>query len=126
MIEPIHPHGTAVPGIPLTPGIKAGDFLYVSGQVATADDGSIVIGDFAAEVNGAIDNVFAVVEAAGGRPDQIVKINAFLSNGASFAAFNELYAARLGDVPPARTTIVSGFGNPDVRVELEAIAYLGD
>jgi 2-iminobutanoate/2-iminopropanoate deaminase len=125
MIEPINP-GTAVPGIPLTPGIKAGDFLYVSGQVATADDGSVVIGDFAAEVNGAIDNVLAVVEAAGGTIDSIVKINAYLSNGASFSAFNELYSARLGAVPPARTTVVSGFGNPDVRVELEAVAYLGD
>ena len=125
MIEPIHPQGSKVPGIPLTPGIKAGDFLYVSGQVATADDGSVIIGDFDAEVNGAIDNVFAVVAAAGGSSDTIVKINAYLANGASFARFNELYAARFGDVPPARTTVVSGFGNPDVRVELEAVAYLG-
>jgi 2-iminobutanoate/2-iminopropanoate deaminase len=125
MIEPINPGGAAVPGIPLTPGIKAGDFVYVSGQVATDDQGKVVIGDFAAEVNGAIDNVIKVVEAAGGTVDQIVKITAFLSNGASFAAFNELYAKRLGAVPPARTTIVTGFGNPDVRVELEAVAYLG-
>lgn len=125
MIEPINPSGAAVPGIPLTPGIKAGDFVYVSGQVATDDQGKVVIGDFAAEVNGAIDNVIKVVEAAGGSLDQIVKITAFLSNGASFATFNELYAKRLGSVPPARTTVVTGFGNPDVRVELEAIAYLG-
>jgi 2-iminobutanoate/2-iminopropanoate deaminase len=126
MIEAIHPEGTAaVPGIPLTPGVRAGDFLFVSGQVATDPDGSVLIGDFEAEVNGAIDNVFAVVAAAGGTPEQIVKITAFLTNGASFARFNELYAARLGDVPPARTTVVTGFGNPDVRVELEAIAYLG-
>jgi 2-iminobutanoate/2-iminopropanoate deaminase len=125
MIEPIHPSGTAVPGIPLTPGIKAGDFVYVSGQVATDDQGNVVIGNFEAEVNGAIDNVFKVVEAAGGSPQQIVKINAFLSNGASFAAFNEIYAKRFSGGPPARTTVVSGFGNPDVRVELEAVAYLG-
>ncbi|GAB3914548.1 endoribonuclease L-PSP [Microlunatus endophyticus] len=125
MIEPINPGGAAVPGIPLTPGIKAGDFVYVSGQVATDDQGKVVIGDFEAEVNGAIDNVIKVVEAAGGTVDQIVKITAFLSNGASFAAFNQIYAKRLGSVPPARTTIVTGFGNPDVRVELEAVAYLG-
>jgi 2-iminobutanoate/2-iminopropanoate deaminase len=80
MIERIHPEGAAVPGIPLTPGVRAGDFLYVSGQVATDPNGAIVIGDFAAEVNGAIDNVLAVVR---------------------------------------------GFGSPDVRVELEAVAYLG-
>jgi 2-iminobutanoate/2-iminopropanoate deaminase len=126
MIERIHPEGAAVPGIPLTPGVRAGDFLYVSGQVATDENGKIVIGDFAAEVNGAIDNVLAVVEAAGGTVEQIVKINAYLSNGASFAEFNELYAGRMGSAPPARTTVVSGFGNPDVRVELEAIAYLGE
>lgn len=126
MIESIHPQGSPAPAVPLSPGIKAGGFLYVSGQVATADDGSILIGDFAAEVNGAIDNVLAVVEAAGGSIENVIKINAFLSNAASFATFNDLYAARLGEVPPARTTIVTGFGNPDVRVELEAIAYLGE
>ena len=124
MIQPINPSGTAVPGIPLSPGVRAGDFLYVSGQVATDDGGNIIIGDFEAEVNGSIDNVFAVVEAAGGSPDQIVKINAFLANGASFGQFNEIYARRFS-TPPARTTVVTGFGNPDVRVELEAIAYLG-
>ncbi|WP_195909083.1 RidA family protein [Microlunatus sp. Gsoil 973] len=91
-IEPINPGGAAVPGIPLTPGIKAGDFVYVSGQVATDAQGAVIIGDFEAEVNGAIDNVIKVVEAAGGSVDQIVKINAFLANGASFAAFNEIYA----------------------------------
>lgn len=125
MIEPINPGGAAVPGIPLTPGIKAGDFVYVSGQVATDDQGTVVIGDFEAEVNGAIDNVIKVVEAAGGSVEQIVKVNAYLSNGASFAAFNEIYAKRFSGTAPARTTVVSGFGNPDVRVELEAVAYLG-
>ena len=126
MIEAIHPDGTsAVPGIPLTPGVRAGDFLFVSGQVATDAAGAVVIGDFEAEVNGAIDNVFAVVAAAGGTPEQIVKINAYLSNGASFTGFNEIYAQRFGGTFPARTTVVSGFGNPDVRVELEAVAYLG-
>lgn len=124
MIESINPSGAKVPGIPLSPGVRAGDFLYVSGQVATDDAGNVVIGNFEAEVNGAIDNVFAVVEAAGGTPEQIVKINAFLANGASFGQFNELYARRF-HTPPARTTVVTGFGNPDVRVELEAIAYLG-
>lgn len=125
MIEPIRP-GTAVPGIPLSPGIRAGDFLFVSGQVATDGDGNIVIGDFDAEVNGAVDNVLKVVEAAGGTLEQIVKVNAYLANGASFGAFNEIYAQRFTGTVPARTTVVSGFGNPDVRVELEAVAYLGD
>lgn len=123
MIEHINPTGKA-PAAPLTPGVRAGDFLYVSGQVATDTNGKTLIGDFAAEVNGAIDNVFAVVAAAGGGPEQIVKINAFLANAASFAQFNEIYAQRMG-TPPARTTVVTGFGNPDVRVELEAVAYLG-
>lgn len=123
MIERINPSGNAS-NVPLSPGVRAGDFLYVSGQVATGSDGSTLIGDFAAEVNGAIDNVFAVVTAAGGSPEQIVKINAYLANAASFAQFNEIYAKRL-PAPPARTTVVNGFGNPDVRVELEAVAYLG-
>lgn len=125
MIERIHPAGAAVPAVPLSPATRAGDFVFVSGQVATDDGGDIYIGDFTREVTSVLDNVEAVLAAAGARLDQVVKVGAFLSNATLFAPFNEVYRARFGAAPPARTTVVVDFGHPDVRVEVEAIAYLG-
>jgi 2-iminobutanoate/2-iminopropanoate deaminase len=125
-MRPIHPDHFPVPAVPLSHGMRAGDLLFVSGQVATGPDGAVVVGDFATEVNTTIDNVEAVLRAGGASLADVVKVNAYLSNATLFAPFNELYARRLGQVPPARTTVVVDFGHPDVRVEIEAVAYLGD
>lgn len=124
-MQRIHPAGMPEPPVPLTPGVRAGDFLFVSGQVPTRDDGSVLIGDFDAEVESALDNVEAVLRAGGAGLANVVKVNAYLANAAQFAPFNEVYASRFGDALPARTTLVVGFGHPDVRVEIEAVAYLG-
>ena len=125
MIERFHPEGLPAPTVPLSSATKAGDFVFVSGQVATDDENKVFIGDFAREVESALDNVEAVLAAAGARRDQIVKIGAFLSNAILFAPFNEIYRLRFPEAPPARTTVVVAFGHPDVRVEIEAIAYMG-
>lgn len=117
------------PGVPLSPGYRAGDFVYVSGQVATKPDGGVLIGDFDDEVNLTLDNVEAILKAGGADFSKVVKVNAWLSNSMLFARFNELYRERFGATgaaPPARTTVVVAFGHPDVRVEVDAIAYLGD
>lgn len=111
--------------MPLSHAAKAGGFVYVSGQVATGADNKVYIGDFASEVEKVLDNVEAVLASAGARLDQIVKVGAFLSNATLFKPFNEIYARRFGAAPPARTTVVVDFGHPDVRVEVEAIAYVG-
>ncbi len=125
MIERIHPESFPAAQVPLSHGTRAGDFVFVSGQTATDADGGIYIGDFTREVTGALDNVEAVLRAAGTSPDRVVKVGAFLSNAALFAPFNEIYAQRFAAAPPARTTVVVGFAHPNVRVEIDAIAYLG-
>jgi 2-iminobutanoate/2-iminopropanoate deaminase len=125
MIERFHPEGFPTPVVPLSHATKAGDFVFVSGQVATDADNKVFIGDFTREVESTLDNVEAVLASAGARPDQIVKIGAFLSNAILFAPFNEVYRRRFPEAPPARTTVVVNFGHPDVRVEIEAIAYVG-
>jgi 2-iminobutanoate/2-iminopropanoate deaminase len=111
--------------VPLSHATRAGDFVFVSGQVAADAEGTMYLGDFTHEVEMVLENVEAVLAAAGARVDQIVKIGAYLSNATLFAQFNEVYARRFGDAPPARTTVVVDFGRADVRVEVEAIAYLG-
>jgi len=124
-MQPIAPHDLPAASVPLSLGMRAGDFLFVSGQVPTHPNGTVLIGDFTAEVNSAMDNLEAVVRAAGGTLDHLVKVNAFLSNAALFGPFNEVYVKRVSSPPPARTTVVVDFGHPDVRVEIDAVAYLG-
>ncbi|NNG35754.1 Rid family hydrolase [Nakamurella aerolata] len=113
------------PTVPLSAGYSAGDFLFVSGQVASNPDGSVFVGDFTDEVNRTLDNVEAILKAGGADFSKVVKVNAWLSNSILFAPFNTEYAKRFPDSPPARTTVVVNFGHPDVRVEVDAIAYLG-
>jgi 2-iminobutanoate/2-iminopropanoate deaminase len=124
MIERIKPEHFPTPAVPLSHATRAGDFVFVSGQTAT-DEHGIYIGEFAREVNSALDNVEAVLKAAGASLHQVVKVGAFLSNATLFAPFNELYARRFAAAPPARTTVVVDFGHANVRVEIEAIAYVG-
>src|SRR5262245_45350749 len=125
-MQTVHPAHFPAPAVPLSHGVRAGDLLFVSGQVATGPDGAVLIGDFEAEVNSAFDNLEAVLQAGGATLSNVVKVGAYLSNAALFPRFNEVYARRIGETPPARTTVVLAFGHPDVRVELDAIAYLGD
>lgn len=123
----VSPDGVAAPVVPISPGVVAGGFLYVSGQVATQpDNASLYLGSFEREVEFTLDNVEAILAAAGAGWAQVVKVNAWLSSAQLFARFNEVYAARLGQARPARTTVVVGFGHPDARVEVDAVAYLGE
>lgn len=123
----IQPENMAAPSVPLSPGFRAGDFVFTSGQVPARPDGSIACGNFEEEVNLALDNVAAVLQAAGASFANVVKVNAYLSNTALFPQFNEIYAQRFdGPAFPARTTTVLDFGHPDVRVEIEVVAYLGN
>ncbi len=121
----ITPEGWPNVGLPLSYGVRAGDFVYVSGLVAQNDDGSFVTGSIEAEVNGAIDKIEEVMKAAGGTLADVVKVTAYLSNALIFKQFNEVYATRFGPVMPARATLIVGFAHPDVRVELDAVGYLG-
>lgn len=124
-MQSIYPHGRGASTMPLSPGVRAGDFIYVSGQVATNPDGTPFIGDIRDEITGAIDAVEAVLTSAGASLANVVKVTAFLSNAALFSTFNEIYATRFASGFPARSTVVVGFGHPDVRVEVEAIGYVG-
>ena len=125
-MEYIHPEGFPTPGVPLSYGVRAGDLLFVSGQTATDAAGEVYVGDFAEEVTRTLDNVQRILEAAGAGFADVVKVGAYLTNASLAPVFNRLYAERVGDRPPARTTVVTGFAHANVRVEVDAIAWLGD
>jgi reactive intermediate/imine deaminase len=108
---------------PLSHAVRAGDFVYVSGQVPTDASGAIVAGGIEAQVRQVFENIKAALALAGGSLDQIVKTTCVLQDARDFEAFNRAYSAFFPKDPPARTTIEARL-MIDIRVEIDAIAYV--
>jgi 2-iminobutanoate/2-iminopropanoate deaminase len=114
------------PSAPYTPAVRAGDLLFISGQLGTDPQTKMPYDDFEKQVEGAIANVRTLVEAAGGSLASIVKTTCFLADIGQFARFNEIYARHFtGAVRPARSTFQVGALPLGAAVEIEAIAVLG-
>ncbi|MEK6273944.1 MAG: Rid family detoxifying hydrolase [Actinomycetota bacterium] len=112
-------------GAPYSQAIKANGFVFVSGQLGLKPDHAELVGSTIEEQTRQIlDNMEAILTEAGTRLDQIVKTTVFLISLDDFQGMNSVYAERVGDVPPARSTIeVAGLPS-GARVEIEAIALL--
>jgi 2-iminobutanoate/2-iminopropanoate deaminase len=118
-------HFGAAPTRPLTPAVRAGEWLFVSGQASTdPETGEVVAGTFAEEFNRAVANLRAVLMDAGAEISQVVKVVAFLSDEAWLGEYNQRYLETFPHPRPARTTFVSPLEL--VKFELECHAYLGD
>ncbi|NUQ69238.1 MAG: hypothetical protein HUU17_00280 [Chthonomonadales bacterium] len=111
--------------LPYTPGILAGGFVYVSGQVpldpATR---AIVEGDFEERVRQCIRNVESVLKAAHASMNDVVKVTVFLTDMNMFARMNAVYAEYWGDPKPARSCVQVAGLPMGVDVEIEAIARI--
>lgn len=107
---------------PLSQAIRSGDTVYVSGQVPMDEHGELVDGDIAAQTERTIDNVAAVLAAAGLTLGDVVKATVFLRDLEEFEAFNEVYARRFPDPKPARSAVAVADLAVDADVEIEAIA----
>jgi len=124
MIERISPPGVAAPRGPYSPAVRAGDFIFVSGQVAVDPaTQQLIVGDISFETRQVINNVKSLLEACGASLADVVKCGVFLARAEDFAAMNAVYAEFFGDAKPARATVVTGFAAPGINVEIEAIAY---
>ncbi|PSM40375.1 hypothetical protein C6Y14_27175 [Streptomyces dioscori] len=124
MIEEIATKNIAPLEVPLTHVVRAGDFVYLSGQIAVRADGTLVTNDFAAETRAVLDNIKAGVEAAGGTLADVSKTTVFLLNATLFEPMNVVYREYFSKPFPARSTIVAPLSNPDLRIEIEAVAYI--
>jgi 2-iminobutanoate/2-iminopropanoate deaminase len=124
MIERISPPGVPAPRGPYSPAVRAGDFIYVSGQVpidpATQQ---LVSGDVRQETRQTLTNIMRILEGCGAALADVVKCQVFLADGNDFAAMNEVYAEFFGAAKPARTTVVAAFALPGIKVEIDAVAY---
>jgi 2-iminobutanoate/2-iminopropanoate deaminase len=108
---------------PYSQGIKAGGFVFVSGQVALdPKTGALVGSDVAAQTERVLKNLQAVVEAAGSDLERVVKATVYLRTMADFAAMNEVYAKYFKSEPPARATVAVAGLPKDALVEIDVIA----
>jgi len=108
---------------PYSPAIRAGGFVFVSGQgpidPATS---ALVKGDVRQQTKLVLENVSAILGAAGSSLDRVVKTNVYLSDIGDFAAMNEVYATFFTTEPPARTTIQAAALPLGIDVEIDVIA----
>ncbi|MGH9493013.1 MAG: RidA family protein [Terriglobales bacterium] len=108
---------------PYSQGIKANGFVFVSGQVALdPKTGAMVGSDVAAQTDRVLQNLRAIVEAAGSDLDRVVKTTVYLRSMADFAAMNEVYAKYFKGEPPARATVAVAGLPKDALVEIDVIA----
>jgi len=110
---------------PLTPGIRAGDFVFVSGQLGMDDQGVVVSDDIAAQTRHALERIRAILALAGTDLSAVVKVSVWVTDKAEFPAFNAAYREFFPERPPARATVVSDLMIPGAKVEIDAIAYVG-
>ena len=108
--------------VPLSPAVRAGDFVFVSGQVPVGKDGKIVEGGVGQQTTKVLDNVAAALALAGCQMSDVVKTTVWLKRAEDFAEFNAAYAPFFPKDPPARSTAESRL-MIDILVEIEAIAY---
>ena len=117
-----------VPGVARLPvfssAIRSGDFIFLSGAIGTVPGGEmrLVEGGIGPETRQTLENLRAVIEAAGGSMADMVKCTVFLADMADYAAMNEVYLEFFPTDPPARSALATGGLAFDARVEIECIA----
>ena len=126
MIQPIStPSAPAALG-PYSQAIRAGQFLFVSGQVPIDPaTGKIATGTIADQARRALQNVGEILKAGGSSFSQVVRTTVYLADLADFPAMNEVYATFFTAPQPARSTIQAAKLPKDARIEIDAIAFLG-
>jgi len=108
---------------PYSQAIRCGQLVFVSGQIPLDPaTGKILESDIAAQTERVLQNLAAILEAAGSSLSRVLKTTVYLVDLNDFAAMNEVYARFFAECPPARATVQVARLPRDVRVEIEAVA----
>jgi 2-iminobutanoate/2-iminopropanoate deaminase len=112
---------------PYSQAIRAGGFLFASGQIPTdPQTGQFVEGGIAEQTEQVLKNLAAVLQAGGSSLERVVKTTVFLADMSEFTSMNEVYGKFFAENPPARATVEAARLPRDARVEIEAIAIAGE
>jgi len=112
------------PGGPYSPAIRAGGFVFVSGQAAVdSQTGQVVGSTIEEQTERALENVKAIVAAAGASLEDVVRVTVYLAEINNFSRMNEVYKRYFSREPPARTTVEARLARAELLVEIDAVAY---
>ena len=114
--------GAGGQALPFSPAVRAGDFVYVSGQVAMKENGEIEPGGIEAQTKRTMENVIAVLAKAGCTLEDVAKVNVWLDDARDFWTFNRVYAEFFPNGAPARSTVRSQL-MVDAKIEIDVTAY---
>ncbi len=107
---------------PFSPAVRAGDFVYVSGQVPANAEGEIVNGGIEAQTRQVMENLKAALALAGATFDDVCKCTCWLADARDFGAFNRVYTSYFVNGRPARSTTEARL-MVDAKVEVDVVAY---
>ena len=108
---------------PYSQAVRAGDWIYVSGQIPLdPETGRLVEGDIEIQTERALDNLREILEAAGSRLEKVVKVSVYLKDMEDFAAVNEVYGRFFPVKPPARACVEVSNLPKGAGIEIEAVA----
>lgn len=123
MREIIQTESAPKPIGPYSQAIRANGFLFVSGQIPIDPaTGDVVSGNIEAQTRQVLDNVSAILRAAGSSLEKVIKTSIFLTNLDDFSRMNQVYGNYMGEARPARATVQVSRLPREVLVEIEAVA----
>ncbi|ABF65486.1 RidA family protein [Rhodobacteraceae bacterium R_SAG7] len=114
--------GAGGQNLPFSPATRAGDFVFISGQVAMNERGEIEPGGIEAQTKRTMENVIAVLAQAGCTLDDVAKVNVWLDDPRDFWTFNRVYASYFPNGAPSRSTVRSQL-MVDAKIEIDVTAY---
>jgi reactive intermediate/imine deaminase len=116
------PSGPGGRSLPFTKAVRAGDFVFVSGQVPMGTDGEIVEGNIVTQTQQTIENVKSILQSLGLGLEHVVKATVWLADARDFWPFNKVYLEYFGAALPARSCVRADM-MVDCKVEIEVVAY---
>lgn len=122
MTDPIVPLGKRNPNLPFHPGVRAGDFIFVSGQVAKDENGNMCAGNIEEETRWTIESVRRILKLDGADLEDVVKMTVYLADARNFGRYNKVFAEYFPDGRVSRTT-VEARAVIECKIEMDAIAY---
>jgi enamine deaminase RidA (YjgF/YER057c/UK114 family) len=114
--------GKRNPNLPFHPGVRAGDFIYISGQVAKDENGNMCSGNIEEETRWTLESIRRILHLDGADLDDVVKVTVYLADARNFGRYNKVFGEYFPDGRIARTT-VEARAVIECKIEMDAVAY---
>jgi 2-iminobutanoate/2-iminopropanoate deaminase len=114
---------SGAPNLPFSPAVRAGDYIFVSGQVGHVDADGNKIDDIEGQTRQCMSQMEKILVKAGASLQDVVKVTIFLGDVSDYQKMNDVYRTYFPSEPPARSTVIAGLAIPGMLVEIDCIAH---